>query len=216
MSTFRSLHPARPSLTAAAARGFLAGPLLFAVLVSPAVEAASEQSLVIHHFAHWLMVVAGAVIGYQLREQERLPGPAAVAWAGLGAALMWHLPPLLSWAEIHPVAHVFAHATLLAGGGAMGLAVPKLGAGGKAALFIAGTVVMWPLILAELAGAFAYAGYPGQAAWSGVAELVAMPVAWLVLAFWEPIHRLFSRPVAALVTQALLAVVAVVGWTAAV
>ena len=154
-------------------------------------------------------------MGYQLRELRRLPAPTAVAWAGLGAVLMWHLPPLLSSAESHPVAHVFAHASLVAGGGAMGWAVPKLEAGGKAALFIAGTVVMWPLMLAELAGAFAYNGYPGQAASAGVAELMAMPVAWLVLAFWGPIHRLFSRPVAAVVAQALLAVVAVLGWMAA-
>jgi Protein of unknown function (DUF1404) len=208
------LHTARPSLVAATARGLLAGPLLFAVLISPALEARAEQSLVIHHVAHWLMVVAGAVMGYQLRQLRWLPGPTAVAWAGLGAALMWHLPPLLSWAEIHPVVHMFAHATLVAGGGAMGWAVPKLGAGGKAALFIAGTVVMWPLMLAELAGAFAYTGYPGQAASAGVAELVAMPVAWLVLAFWGPIHRIFSRPAAAVLAQALLAVVAVLGWTA--
>jgi hypothetical protein len=71
-------------------------------------------------------------------------------------------------------------------------------------------------MLAELAGAFSYSGYPGQAASAGVVELVAMPVAWLVLAFWGPIHRLFSRPVAAVVAQAVLAVVAVLSWTAAI
>jgi hypothetical protein len=194
----------------------LAGPLLFAVLVSPAVEKSAEQSLVIHHFAHWLMVVAGALIGYQLRDLVRLPGRASVAWAGLAAALMWHLPPLLSWAESHPVAHMVAHATLVVGGGALGWAVPKLGAGGKAALFIAGTTVMWPLMLAELTGAFAYPGYPGQAATAGVAELVAMPVAWLLLALWGRIHRLFSRPGVAVFAQAVLAVLAVLGWIAAI
>jgi hypothetical protein len=194
----------------------LAGPLLFAVLVSPALERASEQSLVIHHFAHWLMVLAGAMMGYQLRERVRLPSPPAVASAGLGAALMWHLPPLLSLAEMHPLAHVFAHATLVAGGAAMGWAVPKLGAGGKAALFIAGTVVMWPLILAELSGAFAYPEYPGQTATAGVAELAAMPVAWLVLAFWGRIQRLISGPAVAVAAQALLAVLAVFGWLPAI
>jgi len=66
------LHPARPSLVAAVTQGWLAGPLLFAVLVSPTVESAAEQSLVIHHFTHWLMVVAGALIGYQLRELVRI------------------------------------------------------------------------------------------------------------------------------------------------
>jgi hypothetical protein len=190
--------------------------LLFAVLVSPAFEAASEQSLVIHHFAHWLMVVAGALVGYQFRGCVRLPTPTAVAWAGLGAALIWHLPPLLSWAEIHPLAHVFAHATLVTGGGAMGWAVPKLGAGGKAALFIAGTVGMWPLILAEFSGAFVYRQYPGQAASAGVAELVAMPLAWLVLAFWSAIHRFVSLPRAAVASQALLAVFAALGWMSAI
>src|ERR1700693_3534688 len=171
-------------------QGWLAGPLLFAVVVSPGVERAAEQSLVIHHFAHWLMVVAGALIGYQLRELVRLPSRTVVAWVGLAASLIWHLPPLLNWAEIHPLAHLSAHITLIAGGGAMGWAVPKLGGGGKAALFIAGTVLMWPLMLAELTGAFAYPAYPRQAATAGVAELIAMPVAWLVLAFWRPIHRL--------------------------
>jgi hypothetical protein len=190
--------------------------LLFAVVVSPAVETSSEQSLVVHHFAHWLMVVAGAVIGYQLRELGLLRGPTIVAWSGLGAALMWHLPPLLSWAEMHPPAHVFAHAILVAAGGAMGWAVPRLGAGGKAALFIAGTVVMWPLMLAELTGAFAYPGYPGQTGTAGVAELVAMPVAWLLLALWGPIHRLFSRRAVVVFAEAVLAVLAVLGWIAAI
>jgi hypothetical protein len=210
------LHPARPSLVASATRGWLAGPLLFAVLVSPALEASAEQTLVIHHFAHWLMVVAGAVMGYQLRGRVRLPGSTMVAWAGFAAALIWHLPPLLNWAEVHPLGHAFAHATLVAGGVAMGWAVPKLGSGGKATLFIAGTVVMWPLMLAELTGAFAYPAYPGQAASAGVAELVAMPMAWLVLAFWGTIHRLFSRPLVAVAAQALLTVLAVFGWLAAI
>lgn len=206
------MHPARPSLVAAATQGWLAGPLLFAALVSPAVEKAAEQSLVIHHFTHWLMVVAGALIGYQLRELVRLPSRTVVAWAGLAASLIWHLPPMLNWAEIHPPAHVFAHVTLIAGGGAMGWAVPKLGSGGRAGLFIGGTVVMWPLMLAELTGTFAYSAYPGQAATAGVAELVAMPVAWLVLALWRPIHRLVTRPRVSVVIQALLGVLATVGW----
>ncbi len=170
----------------------------------------------VHHIVHWLMVVAGAVMGYQLRGLRPLLDPRAVASAGLCAALIWHLPPLLSWAEGHPIAHVFAHATLVIGGGAMGWAVPKLGAGAKAALFIAGTVVMWPLVLAELGGAFVYSGYPGQAASAGVVELMAMPVAWLALAFWGPIHLLFSQPVALLMVQALLAVLTVLAWAAAI
>jgi hypothetical protein len=94
----------------------------------------------------------------------------------------------------------------------MGWAVPKLGAGGKAALFIASTVVMWPLMLAELTGAFAYSAYPRQAATAGVAELVAMPVAWLVLALWGPIHRLGTRPCVSVAIQALLGVLATVCW----
>lgn len=176
------------------------------------VAASSAQSLVVHHFAHWLMVVAGAIAGYQLRDLVRLPGRTLAAWAGLGAALAWHLPPLLSWAEGDPAAHMFAHATLLVGGGAMGWAVPKLGAGRKAALFIAANAVMWPLVLAELAGAFAYPGYPGQAPAAGVAELVAMPMAWLVFALWGPLRRGLSRPGASTAVQALFAVLAVVGW----
>jgi hypothetical protein len=206
------LHPARPSLVAAATQGWLAGPLLFAVLVSPAVEKAAEQSLVIHHLAHWLMVVAGALIGYQLRERVRLPGRTLVAWAGLAASLVWHLPPLLNWAEVHPLAHVFAHVALVAGGGVMGWAVPRLGPGWKAALFIAGTVAMWPLMLAELTGAFAYPAYPGQAAAAGVAELLAMPVAWLVLALWGRMHGVVSRPGVSVACQALLATLAGLGW----
>ncbi len=158
------------------------------------------------------MVVAGALFGYQLRTLVRLPGTTLVAWAGLGAALMWHLPPLLSWAEADRTAHMFAHATLLIGGGAMGWAVSKLSSPSKAYLFITANVVMWPLVLAELAGAFTYAGYTGQASAAGVGELVAMSSSWLVLAAWGPLRGLFSTPVASAMVQALLAVVVIVGW----
>lgn len=205
------MHPARRSLAAAVARGWLAGPLLFVILVSTAVEARSEQSLVVHHFVHWLMVVAGALIGYQFRDLVRLPGRAMVAWAGLGAALMWHLPPLLSWAEADRTAHMFAHATLVVGGGAIGWAVPRLSSSGRAYLFITANVVMWPLVLAELAGAFTYPRHPGQESAAGVGELLAMPMAWLVLAFWGSLRSLFSRPLVSLTVQAMFAVVAVAG-----
>lgn len=190
----------------------MAGPLLFLALVSPAMEARSEQSLVVHHLAHWLMVVAGALLGYRLREVVKLPGAALVAWAGLGAALVWHLPFLLSWAEADRTAHVFAHATLLASGVGVGWSVPRVSGPGKAYLFIAANVVMWPLVLAELAGAFTYAGYPGQAPAAGVAELVAMSASWLVLAIWRPLRGLLSGPIAPLAVQGLLASVAFVGW----
>ena len=160
------------------------------------------------------MVVAGALFGYQFRELLRLPGTALIAWAGLGAALLWHLPPLLSWAEADRTAHMFAHATLLVGGGAMGWAVPNVSSPAKAYLFITANVVMWPLVLAELAGAFTYAGYPGQAPAVGVAELVAMSSSWLVLAVWGPLHRLCSSSVASPMLQVLLAVVVIVGWAA--
>jgi hypothetical protein len=190
----------------------LAGPLLFLALVSPPIEVRSEQSLIVHHLAHWLMVVAGALFGYQLRELVRLPGATFVAWAGLGAALIWHLPFLLSWAEADRAAHVFAHATLVAGGAAMGWSVPRLASPGKAYLFIAANVVMWPLVLAELAGAFTYADYPGQAPAAGVAELVAMSSSWLVLAFWGSLRGMLSSPVASSMVQALFAVVAILGW----
>lgn len=190
----------------------MAGPLLFVALVSPAIEVRSEQSLVVHHVAHWLMVVAGALFGYQLLELVRLPRATFVAWAGLGVALIWHLPFLLSWAEVDRAAHVFAHATLLAGGAAMGWSVPKLSSPGKAYLFITANVVMWPLILAELAGAFTYANYPGQAPAAGVAELVAMSSSWLVLAFWGSLRGLLSRPFVFPAVQALLAAMLILGW----
>lgn len=190
----------------------MAGPLLFVALVSPAIEVRSEQSLVVHHLAHWLMVVAGALFGYQLRELVRLPGATFVAWAGLGAALVWHLPFLLSWAEVDEAAHVFAHATLVAGGAAMGWSVPKLSSAGKAYLFITANVVMWPLVLAEIAGAFSYGNYPGQAPAAGVAELVAMSSSWLVLAFWGSLRSLLTGPAASTTGQALLAVVVILGW----
>lgn len=188
------------------------GPLLFLALVSPAIEAQSEHSLVVHHLAHWLMVVAGAVFGYQLRELVRLPGVSFVAIAGLGAALVWHVPLLLSWAEADRSAHMFAHATLVAGGAAMGWSVPKMSSPGNAYLFITANVVMWPLVLAELAGAFTYANYPGQAPSAGIAELIAMSSAWLVLAFWGSIRALLSRPFVSPAVQALLGAVLILGW----
>lgn len=172
--------------------GWAAGPLLFVATVSPPIAAASEHSLVVHHLAHWVMVAAGALIGYQLRDLVRLPGRGAVAVAGLAAALTWHVPPLLGWAEATPATHAFAHATLLAGGVAMGWAVPRLGSAARAYLFIGANVAMWPLVLAELAGAFDYAGYPGQAAAAGVTELVAMSLSWLVLFLWSPVRRMLT------------------------
>lgn len=138
------------------------------------------------------MVAAGALIGYQLREIVRWPGRGAVAALGLVASLTWHMPPLLGWAEAAPATHAFAHATLLAGGGGLGWAVPKLSSAARAYVFIGANVVMWPLVLAELAGAFDYAGYPGQAAAAGVTELVAMSLSWLVLFLWSPVRRLLT------------------------
>jgi hypothetical protein len=161
------------------------------------------------------MVVAGALAGYQLRNLVRLPAAAAVAWAGLGAALLWHLPPLLSWAEGSRVTHIFAHATLVAGGGALGWAVPKLGGPARAYLFIAANVIMWPLVLAEIAGAFTYSLYPGQESQAGVAELLAMTLSWLVLGLWTKISALFSRPLASITVQAVLAALALAGWVLA-
>lgn len=206
------MRPARLSLGAAAARGWLAGPLLLALLLSPPVEALAERSLVVHHLAHWLMVVAGALGGYQLRHRVRLPAAAVVASLGLGAALLWHLPPLLSWAEADRLNHVFAHATLVAGGGALGWAVPKLGGPARAYLFIAANVIMWPLALADIAGAFAYPHYPGQASQAGVAELVAMTLSWLTLGFWSKIRGLFAQPLASITVQAGIATIALAGW----
>ncbi len=193
-------------------RGWLAGPLLLALLVSPPVDTLAEQSLVVHHFAHWLMVVAGALVGYQLRDLVRLPGRGVVACAGFGAALVWHLPPLLSWAEAARTTHMLAHATLVAGGGALGWAVPKLSGPARAYLFIAANVVMWPLVLAEIAGAFTYAQYPRQESQAGVAELVAMALSWVVLGFWARLSSLFARPLASLLVQTALAILAVGGW----
>lgn len=203
----------RRSLQAALSHGWLAGPLLFAALVSPPVAAASEKSLVVHHLAHWLMVVAGAFIGYQFRDAVRLPGRGVFAAAGLLAALTWHAPPLLWWAESRPVTHAFAHATLVAGGAAMGWAVPKLTSAGRAYLIVGANVVMWPLVLAELAGAFAYAGYADQAAAAGVVELVAMSLSWLVILGWPALRRWGTTPAAAVAIQAVFAASAIVGWS---
>jgi hypothetical protein len=208
------LHLPRREAVAAVASGWLAGPLLLVVLVSPSTETLTEHSLLAHHFAHWLMVVAGALFGYQFRELVKLPGRALVAWVGLGAVLLWHLPPLLSWAEADRTAHMFAHATLLVGGGAMGWAVPKLNGASKAYLFIAANVIMWPLVLAELSGAFVFTGYAGQSSAAGVAELVAMALSWLVFAVWKPLHQLSARPIASVTVPALLAIAAVLAWAA--
>jgi hypothetical protein len=186
--------------------------LLLLILVSPTVAGLSAQSLVMHHFAHWLWVVAGAIVGYQFRDLVTLPGRTLVAWAGLVAAFSWHLPPLLSWAETNQWAHIFAHVTLLVGGGAMGWAVPQLSGPRKGALFIAANVVMWPIVLAELSNAFVYPSYPGQATAAGIAELVAMPLAWLVLAFSGPLRRGLARPGATNAVQALFVVTGLVGW----
>jgi hypothetical protein len=160
------------------------------------------------------MVVAGAAVGYQLRDRGGLRARAVVAWAGLGAALAWHLPFLLSWAESQRTAHALAHVTLVVAGAAMGWAAPRLGGGAKAALFIGGTVVMWPLMLGELAGGLDYPEYPGQAAAAGVAGLLAMPVVWFLWAFWGPLDRLLSRPAAPAAVAAALAAVTVLGWIA--
>lgn len=195
-------------------RGALAGPLLLAILVSPVVAELSHEDLVAHHFAHWLMVGAGALAGYQLWRRVELPAPAPVAWAGLGAALLWHLPPALAWTETGAESHALAHASLLAGGAALGWAVPALGGGGRAALLIAASALMWPLALAELGGGFSYAGYPGQESAAGVAELVAMPLAWLALGLWRPLYAAASRPALALTLQGTLGALAVLGWTA--
>lgn len=193
--------------------GWLAGPLLFAAVVSPPVAEASEQSLVVHHLAHWSMVVAGALIGYQFRDVVRLPGRGAFAAAGLVAALTWHVPPLLGWAEARPATHAFAHLTLVAGGAAMGWAVPKMSSAARAFLFIGANVVMWPLVLAELAGAFAYAGYSGQTAVAGTVELLAMSLSWFVVFAWGALRRLVTSPAASVAVQALFALSAIAGWS---
>lgn len=161
------------------------------------------------------MVLAGALLGYQLRDLVRLGGRSLIASAAVLAALTWHLPPLLSWAERRPVTHAFAHLTLLAAGGALGWAVPRLGGAARAYLFIGVNVVMWPLVLAELAGAFSYEGYSGQAAGAGLAELVAMSASWLVILLWSRVHRLVAARPAPVLAQVLLAGLALGGWASA-
>ena len=202
----------RFSLSAALSNGWFAGPLLFAALVSPPVVAESEQSLAVHHLAHWLMVVAGALAGYQLRDAVRFRGRGVVAAAGMAAALTWHIPPFLAWAEGRQATHAFAHLTLVAGGVALGWAVPALASAARAYLFVAANVLMWPLVLAELAGAFAYEGYPGQAATAGFVELIAMSLSWFVVFAWSALRRLVTSPGASVFVQALFAVSAIAGW----
>jgi hypothetical protein len=181
------------------------------------VTALSAQSLVVHHLAHWLMVGAGALAGYQLRSRWQPPARASVAcvaWLGLGTALLWHLPPALALTQAGFAVHALVHASLLAGGAAMGWALPGLGGSGRAALFIAANVVMWPVALADLGGAFSYPGYPGQASAAGVSELAAMPLAWLVLALWGPLCAALSRPVVALTLQGAMVGLVLLFWTA--
>jgi Protein of unknown function (DUF1404) len=184
------------------------------ILVSPTVTGLSAQSLVIHHLAHWLMVMAGAFIGYQLRDRVTLPGRALAAWIGLGTTIVWHFPPVLAWAEVSLLVHMLAHASLVAGGIAVGWGVPKLGGGSKASLFIAANVVMWPVVLFELAGAFSYPRYPGQAAAAGVSEMVAMSLAWLVLALWVPLRTMVGRPAVSVTLQAAMVGLLVLDWMA--
>jgi uncharacterized protein DUF1404 len=197
---------------AAVKGGWLAGPILLAVVLSPLVESWSRQSLVVHHLAHGLMVVAGALLGYQFSRVLRHPWPSLLAWLGLGAALVWHVLPLLTWAEASLTTHMFAHATLVLGGIALGWGVPQLSSTAKACLFITANVVMWPLVLLQIAGAFSYSAYADQAAAAGLAELAAMSTSWLVLAFWSPIRRVFDRPPVATAAQALVVTVAIAGW----
>lgn len=204
-------HGFGSGLTAIAVGGWLAGPLLLAAVGSPGVESVTERSLVAHHLAHWLMVTAGALVGYRMRRLLPVPGSAWMAWVGLGAALTWHLPPLFDWADADPAAHVAAHATLVAGGCAMGWVVPHLSGGQKGALFIAATAVMWPVILAELTG-FAYARYPGQAPAAGVAELLSMSVAWLAVAAWAQLRRAVARPAVSVGVQGILGLAVLAGW----
>lgn len=192
--------------------GWLACPILLAVVLSPLVEGWSGQSLVIHHFAHGLMVVAGALLGYRFSRVLRHPWPSLIAWLGLGAALTWQVLPLLSWAEATRTMHMFAHATLIAGGIALGWGVPALSNTARAFLFIAANVVMWPLVLLQIGGAFSYSGFADQAAAGGLAELAAMSASWLVLAFWSPIRRSFDRTAIATAVQALVVTVAITGW----
>jgi hypothetical protein len=181
-------------------------------MVSPFVVNWSRQNLVVHHLSHGLMVVGGALIGYQLSRVLRHPWPALIAWLGLGAALVWHVLPLLSWAETTQVTHVFAHATLVAGGIGLGWGVPALSSTQRAFLFIAANVFMWPLVILQIAGAFSYSAYADQAAAAGLAELAAMSASWVVLAFWPQIRRFFDRPRVSTAAQALVATAAIAGW----
>jgi uncharacterized protein DUF1404 len=206
------LRPSRLSLVAAVKSGWLAGPIFLAVALSPFVESWSRQSLVVHHFAHGLMVVAGALLGYQFNRVLRHPWPALIAWLGLGAALSWQVLPLLAWAESTRATHMLAHATLVAGGIGLGWGVPALSNSAKACLFIAANVVMWPLVLLQIAGAFSYSVYADQSAAAGLAELLAMSASWLALAFWSPIRRTFDRPPVATAAQALVVTMAIAGW----
>jgi hypothetical protein len=176
------------------------------------VVAVTQRNLVVHHLAHWLMVVAGAMVGYRLRHLAA-PGGAVLAWIGLAAALTWHVPLPLDWADDHAAAHVAAHATLVAGGVALGWVVPRLNGRQKGALFIAAIAVMWPVMLAELAG-FTYAGYPGQAPVAGVAGLLAMAAAWPVIAAWPSLRRIFRQPSMAVGVQGLIGLAVLAGWMA--
>jgi uncharacterized protein DUF1404 len=206
------LRPSGLSIVAAVKGGWLAGPILLAVVLSPFAESWSRQSLVVHHFTHGLMVVAGALVGYQLNQVLRHPWPSLIAWLGLGAALIWHVLPLLTWAEATPTTHMFAHATLVAGGIALGWGVPAMSSTARAYLFIAANVVMWPLVLLQIAGAFSYSAFADQAPAAGLAELAAMSASWLLLAFWSPIRRVFDRPPVATAAQALVVTAAIAGW----
>jgi len=206
------LHPSRLSFVAAVKGGWLAGPILLVVVLSPFVVRWSQQSLVVHHIAHGLLVVAGAFLGYQFSRVLRHPWPSLIAWLGLGAALIWHVLPLLTWAEATPMTHMFAHATLVLGGIALGWGVPAMSSAARAYLFIAANVVMWPLVILQIAGAFSYSAYGDQAAAAGLAELGAMSVSWLVLAFWSPIRRVFDRPPVATAAQALVVTAAIASW----
>jgi hypothetical protein len=201
----------RPGHDGAGLGGWLAGPLLLAVVSSPAAVAVTGASLLAHHLAHWLLVAVGAMVGYRLRRVLPVPARAWLAWVGLGAALTWHLPPLLDWADVDPLAHFAAHATLIAAGFSMGWVVPQLSGGQKGALFIATTAVMWPVILAELAG-FAYAKYPGQAPAAGVAELLAMSLAWPAMAAWPRIRRSVGSQAVSVGVHVILGLAVVVCW----
>lgn len=206
------MRPNRPSIVAAVKAGWLAGPILLLAVFSPLVEGWSRQSLVVHHFAHGLMVVAGAFIGYQFSRVLRHPWPLLIALIGLGAALTWQLLPLLSWAEETRTAHMFAHATLVAAGIALGWGVPGLPSSTRAYLFIAANVAMWPLVLLQIVGAFTYSAFANQAAAAGLAELVAMSASWLALAFWHPIRKLFDNSGVVTAVQAVVVTAAIAGW----